>query len=71
MEIRTIEDNFDYQVEEILKSLLHDFKEDIIESGLSFQDWLWANPKELGKAFYDKIDAYQGIDETCQNIVEQ
>lgn len=66
MQIKTIDENFDYQVDEIFKKIYEDYKEQIKESNLSFSDWLWANPNELGKAFFERVDEYQGIDETIE-----
>ena len=68
MDIQTIDQNFDYQVDAILKKLHQDFEENIKESGLSYSDWLWKNLDELGKAFYEKVDEYQSIDETIENL---
>lgn len=68
MEIRTIEDNFDYQVDKILEKIYKDWGENIKEDGLPFADWLWANPAELGKAFYERVDEYQGLEETIENL---
>lgn len=64
----TIEDNYDYRVRQILQKLQNSFRENIDESGLSFEDWLWANHDELGKAFYEDIDQYEGIEAVLEDI---
>ena len=67
--IRTIEDNFDYQANEIFQSMKEDYdndQKDRIENDEeteSFANWLWKNLPELGRLFYEKLDQYAGIDE--------
>lgn len=61
MNIRTIEDNFDYQTREIFKRIQKDYAYEITQSGMIFSDWLWQNRKILGEYFYEKVEEYEGV----------
>lgn len=67
MNQRTIEDSFDYQMERVLKKLHEQYKEEITE--LPFNEWLWVNAADLGKAMYERYDEYAGIDTLIEKII--
>jgi hypothetical protein len=70
--IRTIEDNFDYQADQIFKELADSYKdaqENRKKEGVNiqtFSDYLWENLDELGRAFFEKFDQYAGIEESTE-----
>lgn len=65
MKIGTIEDNFDYQVKEILTEL----KESLCEDGEEFnEDLIWDNKSELGELFFKAISDYMGMDEAIEDV---
>jgi hypothetical protein len=69
MNIRTIEDNFDYQSEKIFEEMREDYNEEMEvkkineEATDTFSAWLWNNKEDLGAKFYERVDEYLGIDE--------
>lgn len=66
MSIRTIEDSFDYQMERVLKKLHEQYKAELSE--LPFNEWMWVNAADLGKAVYNAYDEYAGIDTLIEKI---
>lgn len=69
MNISTLEDDFEYQVKEIVQRLVDDYKdEDDSLTGTTMEDWLWNNKDELGKYFYEKVDEYLGMETVVEQI---
>lgn len=69
MNISTLEDDFEYQVKEVIQRLVNDYKgEDNSLTGASIDNWLWDNRDELGKYFYEKVDEYFGMDLITEQI---
>jgi hypothetical protein len=72
MNVRTIEDNFDYQMHSIFEDMKEDYEADQKErikdecEPMSFSDWLWQNKKELGERVYNRFDEYAGIDDETE-----
>lgn len=66
MNIRTTEDLFDHQMEQVLKKLHEQYKNEL--STLPFNEWLWVNAADLGKAVYARYDEYAGIDTLIEKI---
>lgn len=74
MNVKTIESNFEYQVEQIFKSMFSDYKEEMETSNqiLSFSDWLWKEKEQLGETFFNKVDEFCGVDEITEKYnIEQ
>lgn len=71
MRINTIEDDFSYQAEEILKEALEGFY-DIETNNLDkFESELWkaGYVKEIGRKFLEKLAEYDG-QETLEKVFE-
>lgn len=72
MNIRTIEDNFDYQAHSIFEDMREDYEYEQAENKeagdrvFTFAEWLWSNREELGKRFYERFDDYAGIDDETE-----
>ena len=72
MNVRTIEDNFDYQAKEVFEDMLDDYKEEQRQrkedgdSVQSFAEWLWDNRADFGEKMYNRFDEYTGIDESTE-----
>lgn len=66
MGIRTIEDSFDYQMKEVLTKLHQEYKD--LKPEIPFNEWLWQNAADLGKAIYERYDEYAGIDTLIEEI---
>lgn len=66
-QMRTIEDSFDYNVEQILKQAYQEYAEE--STSKSFEDWLWDNRVIVGEFFLERINEYSGIEEAINNIV--
>ena len=73
MQVRTIEDGFDYQMHEIFKGILLEIYEDEQADRVAnekeiqpYSEWLWENKDELGKAVFEAYDSYAGIDEETE-----
>ena len=74
MSIRTIEDNFEYQVKQAFSEMLPCYRDeqkerandgDFIET---FAEWLWNNRTEFGEKMYNRFDEYAGIDESTEDL---
>ena len=74
MNIRTIEDNFEYQAKEVFSDMLDDYKEEQKQREecedpiQTFAEWLWDNRTEFGEKMYNKFDEYAGIDESTEDL---
>ena len=74
MNIRTVEENFEYQANEIFKSMHSDYKDEqksnieCEEDTQTFAEWLWDNKADLGEAFYTALDEWCGIDEFTEEL---
>lgn len=74
MDIRTIEDNFEYQVKSVFNDMLEDYKQDQKERKeygddvQTFAEWLWDNRTEFGEKVYNRYDEYAGIEESTQDL---
>ncbi len=66
MAIRTAEDFFDYQMKQVLSKLHQEYKD--LQSEIPFNEWLWQNSSDLGKAIYERYDEYAGIDTLIEEI---
>lgn len=72
MQIRTVDQNFDYQMHEVFKSLREEYEYDMNakksdgEKIDTFSEWLWTNAESFGRAVYDKFDQWGGIDEETE-----
>ena len=74
MNIRTVEDDFEYQVKNVFQDMLEDYTDeqnerkeynDPIES---FADWLWSNSEDFGEKILNRFDEYTGIEESTENL---
>ena len=68
MNIRTIEDNFDYQAKEILQKIWDDYNEDCNLTDVNFESWLWENKEIIGEYFFERVDEYQGMSDIIQEL---
>ena len=74
MNIRTIEDDFEYQTKEVFNDMLEDYqyeqkeRKDDGDEIQTFAEWLWDNIAEFGKKMYDRFDEYAGIDESTEDL---
>ena len=70
MRIHTIEDNFDYQAEEILKEALEGFDEEL-EDIDNFEEIIWKKhyAERIGRKFLEKLGEYDG-QETLEKVLE-
>lgn len=72
MNIRTIEDGFEYQAKSIFENLHEDYKAEmrgeLDDDIITFADWLWNNRESLGGAFFERVDEYCGVDELVEDI---
>lgn len=60
MNITTIEDSFEYNYNEILAPFKEEWNYDG-DAPNDFFDWLWRNKaKEVGQAFMDAVNMYDG-----------
>jgi len=72
MNVRTIEDNFDYQMHSIFEAMQYDYKEaqkynqSIGSPVKTFAEWLWDNREDLGAKVYEAFDEYTGIDDETE-----
>jgi hypothetical protein len=67
MDYRTIEQNFDYQMEEVLEKM----EQEALENDENFNgDYVWKNRERLGELVFEAIDAYCGVDELINKIKE-
>jgi hypothetical protein len=60
--MRTIEDNFDYQVKNMLKTILEniDMEKSEEEEQKDINDILWENKSEVGRVFLETVWDYFG-----------
>ena len=74
MNVRTIEDNFEYQAKEVFNDMLEDYQDEQNERKAdgddieTFAEWLWRNREEFGEKMYNRFDEYAGIDESTENL---
>lgn len=74
MNIRTIEDNFDYQAKEVFNDMLEDYQAEQNERKTdgdeiqTFAEWLWNNRTEFGEKMYNRFDEYSNIDESTEDL---
>lgn len=74
MKIRTIEDDFEYQVKEVFKDMQEDYiseQQDQEENGedvKTFAEWLWENRADFGERMYERFDEYAGIEESTEDL---
>ena len=74
MNIRTIEDNFEYQAKEVFNDMLDDYNYEQKERKAdgdeiqTFAEWLWNNRTEFGEKMYNRFDEYAGIDESTEDL---
>ena len=69
MSIRTVEDGFEHQAKQVLKSMKSDFEalsDEEKEKG--FLNYVWSNLQDMGELFYSAIDEYCGIEELVQDL---
>lgn len=71
MRIRTIEDDFEYQVKQVLNDVKENLIDmDVFEEGEDLTDEiLWDNKELLGEMFYNRI--YEAIGFDSVGVVEQ
>jgi len=73
MNVHTIEDNFDHQVNSIFDGMKEDYEseqesnKDEGDEIQTFSEWLWNNRSGLGDNLYDRIDEYLGLDEFTES----
>lgn len=76
MEFRTMEDGFEYQMENIFDDMKSDYDEEQEsrkeggDSIQTFPDWLWDNREEFGEKVYTRLDEWCGIDEMTEKYNE-
>jgi hypothetical protein len=74
MNVRTTEDNFEYQAKEVFADMLDDYKDaqkrrkEYKMPIQTFAEWLWDNRTEFGEKMYDRFDEYIGIDESTEDL---
>lgn len=74
MIISTIEDNFEYQLNQVFADMIDDYnkeqkhRESDDESIQSFAEWLWNNRSDFGEKMYERFDEYCGIDESTEDL---
>lgn len=74
MNVRTIEDNFEYQAKEVFTDMLEDYQEEQKnrksngDNIQTFAEWLWNNRAEFGEKMYNRFDEYAGIDESTEYL---
>lgn len=59
--MRTLEDNFEYQVKEIVKKYMKDM-DGILTKKSDINDSIWENKAEFGEIAYNMICEYLGSD---------
>lgn len=74
MNVRTIEDNFEYQAKEVFNDMLEDYQDEQNERKAdgdeiqTFAEWLWRNREEFGEKMYNRFDEYAGIEESTEEL---
>ena len=74
MNVRTIEDGFEYQITSVFEDMLEDYnieQEILKSSGKSpetFADWLWKNKGNFGERVFIRFDEYAGIDDATKDL---
>ena len=74
MNVRKIEDNFEYQAKEVFSDMLEDYQDEQNERKAdgdetqTFAEWLWNNRAEFGEKMYNRFDEYAGIDVSTEDI---
>jgi hypothetical protein len=74
MNIRTIEDNFEHQANEVFKDMLDDYQDEQVQRKEygdtieTFAEWLWKNRLEFGEKMYNRFDEYAGIDISTEDF---
>ena len=74
MNVRTIENNFEYQAKVVFKDMLDDYNDEQNQRKAdgdeiqTFAEWLWNNRTEFGEKMYNRFDEYAGIDESTEDL---
>lgn len=74
MNVRTIEENFEYQAKDMFAEMEQDYKdeqEQRKEDGeeiQTFAEWLWKNTDDLGRLFYERLDSWCAIDDFTEDL---
>jgi len=74
MNVRTIEDNFEYQAKKVFNDMLDDYNDEQNERKAdgdeiqTFAEWLLNNRTEFGEKMYNRFDEYAGIDESTEDL---
>ena len=74
MKIRTIEDDFEYQLKEVFKDMLKDYNDEQNDRKSCgdevqvFSEWLWSNREEFGEKVYNRFDEYADIEESTNGL---
>jgi 5'-deoxynucleotidase YfbR-like HD superfamily hydrolase len=74
MDIRTIADGFEYQVNKVFEDMLKDYKNEQTQRSFdgdkiqTFSEWLWINREYFGEKIYNRFDEYAGMDESTEGL---
>jgi hypothetical protein len=74
MNIRTIEDGFEHQMNSVFLEMKKDYKEEQRERKSdgyeiqTFAEWLWSNLEDFGELVYNRFDEYAGMDESTKEF---